>query len=73
MSHLKRSHVMAAFIRTLHLLLKTGWQVSGLAGYKRGVSVAHSTTDNAFPMTYQFGWVWLCVYVCVSQRVTQWQ
>ncbi len=24
-SHLKRSHVMAAFIKTLHLLLKTGW------------------------------------------------
>lgn len=39
---------MAAFIRTLHLLLKTGWQVSGLAGYKRGVSVAHSSPDNVF-------------------------
>lgn len=61
MSHLKRSHVMAAFIRTLHLLLKTGWRVSGLAGYKR---VAYSPTGNVFPMTYQFGWV--CVCVCVS-------
>lgn len=50
---------MAAFIRTLHLLLKTGWGGSDLAGYKRGVSIAYSPTDNIFQEKYQF--YFMCV------------
>lgn len=36
---LKRAGVMAAFIKTLHLLLKGGCRGSVLAGYKRVVSL----------------------------------
>lgn len=38
-SELKRAGVMAAFMKTLHLLLKASWGGSVLAGYKRLVSL----------------------------------
>lgn len=33
-SHLKRSHVMAAVIKALHLFLKTGCRGTVMAGYR---------------------------------------
>lgn len=62
MSHLKRSHVMAAFIKTLHLLLKIGWGGSVLAGYKRVVSpLLILLLTTSFEINPFF-----LLYVCVS-------
>lgn len=56
---------MAAFINTLHLLLKTGWGGSVLAGYKRVVSplliLLLTTSFEKRKISFSG-----CVYVCVS-------
>lgn len=64
-SHLKRSRVMVAFIKTLHLLLKTGRGGSFLACYKHMVSpllIILLTTSFEEKMVSTS--VCLCVCVC---------